>query len=460
MTMTKGKRLSALLAATALGGLMAVQPAAAQSLQQLQSQVDALSRQVEDLKKQKAGELKVEAKGAPRFSGDGFNKFKVRGRLMADFGHVGDDGTEQASLGTTTEFRRARLGVEGEITSFKYKFEIDFADNEVDIADAYLQWKGKPVSVTIGNQKTPNSLEEQTSSRFTSLMERAQFTDAFGFSRELGIVLATKGDDYTFKAGAFSNGGFSDDDEANGYAFAARGTFSPKFDDVQMHFGAHLLYRDEGAAPTRYRQRPGIHTTDERFVDTRDALPVFGDDGDSQDLNIENDLVFGAEVAAIWNSLHFASEFAYLTSDIDPTLEDDTIGGLTALGDDKYQAWGGYAEVGYFITGETRGYKADKGAFDRTKPKNPVNKGGMGAIQINARVDYLDLNDDDIFPVLGESPGEQLQIGVGVIWIPISHVRFLVNYIYNDVSDAPFNDNGLDGEGEYNVFGIRAQIDW
>ena len=92
MTMTKGKRLSALLAATALGGLMAVQPAAAQSLQQLQSQVDALSRQVEDLKKQKAGELKVEAKGAPRFSGDGFNKFKVRGRLMADFGHVGDDG--------------------------------------------------------------------------------------------------------------------------------------------------------------------------------------------------------------------------------------------------------------------------------------------------------------------------------------------------------------------------------
>ena len=47
-----------------------------------------------------------------------------------------------------------------------------------------------------------------------------------------------------------------------------------------------------------------------------------------------------------------------------------------------------------------------------------------------------------------------------MIWIPISHVRFLVNYIYNDVSDAPFNDNGVDGEGEYNVFGIRAQIDW
>lgn len=448
MTMTKGKRLSALLAATALGGLMAVQPAAAQSLQQLQSQVDALSRQVEDLKKQKAGELKVEAKGAPRFSGDGFNKFKVRGRLMADFGHVGDDGTDQASLGTTTEFRRARLGVEGEITSFKYKFEIDFADNEVDIADAYLQWKGKPVSVTIGNQKTPNSLEEQTSSRFTSLMERAQFTDAFGLSRELGIVLATKGDDYTVKAGVFSNGGFSDDDEANGYAFAARGTFSPKFDDIQTHFGAHILYRDEGAAPNRYRQRPGIHTTDERFVDTNDALPTGG-------FLVENDLVFGAELAALYGSFHFASEFAYLTADVDPS-----VGDIVPLADDKYSAWGGYAEVGYFITGETRGYKADKGAFDRTKPKNPVNKGGMGAIQINARVDYLDLNDDDIFPIAGESPGEQLQIGVGVIWIPISHVRFLVNYIYNDVSDAPFNDNGVDGEGEYNVFGIRAQIDW
>ena len=457
MTMTKGKRLSALLAATALGGLMAAQPAAAQSLQQLQSQVDALSKQVEELKKQKASELKVEAKGAPRFSGDGFNKFKIRGRLMADFGHVGDDDLDEEGfgnegLGTTTEFRRARLGVEGEITNFKYKFEIDFADNEVDIADAYLQWKGKPVSVTIGNQKTPNSLEEQTSSRFTSLMERAQFTDAFGLSRELGIVLGTGGDDYTFKAGVFSNGGFSDDDEANGYAFAARGTFSPKFDDVQTHFGAHILYRDEGAAPSRYRQRPGIHTTDVRFVDTNAA----------GGLDVENDLVFGGEVAAIWNAFHFASEFAYLIADVDPDLGE---GGT--LGDDEYSAWGGYAEIGYFITGESRGYKADKGAFDRTKPKNPVNKGGMGAVQVNLRVDYLDLNDGDIFPIgtvspglVGDQPGEQLQIGAGIIWIPISHVRFLINYVYNDVSDGSVSLNGLDGEGEYNVFGIRAQIDW
>src|SRR3546814_8750459 len=54
--------------------------------------------------------------------------------------------------------------------------------------------------------------------------------------------------------------------------------------------------------------------------------------------------------------------------------------------------FGGYAEVGYFLTsGDTRGYK--DGKFDRTKPKNPVGKGGMGSLQFNLRYDRLDLSD-------------------------------------------------------------------
>ena len=52
--------------------------------------------------------------------------------------------------------------------------------------------------------------------------------------------------------------------------------------------------------------------------------------------------------------------------------------------------WGGYIEAGYFLTGETRGYK--NGTWDRTKVLKPFSKGGWGAFQINGRVDYLDLD--------------------------------------------------------------------
>ena len=52
--------------------------------------------------------------------------------------------------------------------------------------------------------------------------------------------------------------------------------------------------------------------------------------------------------------------------------------------------WGGYVEAGYFLTGETRGYKA--GAWDRTKVLKPFSKGGFGAVQVIGRVDYLDLD--------------------------------------------------------------------
>ena len=44
--------------------------------------------------------------------------------------------------------------------------------------------------------------------------------------------------------------------------------------------------------------------------------------------------------------------------------------------------WGGYIEAGYFLTGETRGYK--NGTWDRTKVLKPFSKGGSGAFQINA----------------------------------------------------------------------------
>jgi phosphate-selective porin OprO/OprP len=72
--------------------------------------------------------------------------------------------------------------------------------------------------------------------------------------------------------------------------------------------------------------------------------------------------------------------------------------------------FGGYAEVGWYITGETRGYR--NGAFDRTRVLRPLSAGGPGAFQVNLRYDRLDLSD------AGVTGGSQNAYLASLIWIP------------------------------------------
>ncbi|MFZ5609054.1 MAG: OprO/OprP family phosphate-selective porin [Pseudomonadota bacterium] len=438
--------LARALASTALVGAMALAaaPARAQSteaqLKMLQEQVKALQAQIEALSKQqeqaaaeKAAPVKVEAKGAPRFSGDGFKDFKIRGRLQSDFGTVsGSDRLGDPGLGSTTEIRRARLGVEGKIEAFKYKFEVDYADNEVDIADALVSWDMGPANLVIGNQKTTNSMEEMTSSRFTAFLERGGFTDAFGFERMLGVSLDFSGKNYGLLAGVYSDGGLSGNDEAAGYALSARGYVAPRFEGGFAHLGASVLYRDQGAAPTRYRNRPLLHTTNTRFIDANLGA-----------LGVDNDVTFGLEAAAVMGPLWAASEWNFLKANL----------GTPVTGaDNSFSASGGFAHVGWFLTGEQRGYK--DGVWDRTKPNAPLGEGGMGAFAVNLGLDYTDLSDAGV----GVAGGRQTGYLASLMWIPQAYVRFIAQYGYIDISA----DRSLNGVPVDNVstFGLRAQIDW
>ena len=114
--------------------------------------------------------------------------------------------------------------------------------------------------------------------------------------------------------------------------------------------------------------------------------------------------------------------------------------------------WGGYIEAGYFITGETRGYK--NGLWDRTKVLKPFSKGGFGAVQVIGRVDYLDLDNKALkngctnnfltgvcaapssATLLGKG-GKQLGFLAGVTWIPEDYLRVLVNYSHASIEGGP-----------------------
>lgn len=429
----------ALLGATALtavhGAAMAQEATAttaeemASQVEFLQAQVEAMQAQLDELKKKSAAATPG-WKGAPEFKGDGFT-FKLRGRLQYDFGYLGrPEGVSNEGLGFSNELRRGRLGVEGQIAGpFAYKFEVDFAGNEVEVADAFFQWKGGDTSVSVGHHNNFQSLEELTSSRFSSFLERAAFTDAFGFERRIGVSAGFQQGDFRIDAGVFTDDISSAGDGNNSYSLDARAVYAPKMGDAQLHFGGSAHYRDlqDTAGELRYRQRPQIHSTSVRFVGT-------------PNLDVGKETSYGLEAAGIFGPLHVAGEAHWLKASLlTPAASDPTF-------------FGGYAEVGYFLTGESRGYKS--GVFDRTKVLNPIDKGGWGALQAVARVDYLDLSDAGIVG------GKQTAYQLGLTWIPVDHVRFLANYSHLQFDNAAIPAAGGDRDYGVDVFGVRAQLDF
>jgi len=427
------KQITALLTATALSAATTV-PVQAQSIEDLKAQLAALAKRIEELEKkqetaEKASAPKV-SKSEPALAiatQDGLFEMNIRGRVFADAGWGSDDdGTMDFQR---TEFRAARIGVEGKAwKNIKYRFEADFAHNSVSLSDVFLQYAGSAGSVKVGHFKTPNSLEEQTSARHTTFMERASFTDAFNLSRMIGVGYSTGGDVWTLNAGVFSGSAASGvENEAD--AIAARLTYGGSMSDATWMVGASARFQNNGDNDLyRYRQRPHNHLSD-RFVATGRIA--------------EKDSFFGVEAAVQSGPFHAAGEWATLTAnDGGSQGRDATFSG-------------GYFEAGWFITGETKPLKLAKGAFDRPKIDNPIHKGGFGAWQVAAKYDYIDLTDNGVFG------GEQTTWILGVNWYLNRHTRFMANYSHSSIKDAfDVAANGADGENKADTLGIRFQIDW
>lgn len=378
-----------------------------------------------------AAPLEIGFVGAPEIEGEGGWSFKPFGRLNIDAGLFDAPDSTGRDDGFNSEIRRARLGVEGDIPgSFGYKIEVDFAGGEVDVTDAIITYKDGPVKLTVGQHNNFQSLEELNSSRWSSFMERAAFTDAFGFARRLGASAEVDVTDFIMlQAGVFTDN--IADLPGDRWSGDLRLVASPKVGDAQLHLGGSLHYADIGDGNTvRYRQRPLVHFTSERFINTGTMAA-------------QSEFGAGIEAAVISGPFHAVAEgFWQNANDI-------------GVAKDNANFFGGYAEVGMFLTpGDSRGYRGGK--FNRTRPVHPVNEGGMGALQINLRYDYLDLNDADA----GIIGGQQNGYFASLIWVPTDYTRLTLNYGRLDYDDAIYATAGGDRSYGVDVVGMRAQIDF
>ena len=125
---------------------------------------------------------------------------------------------------------------------------------------------------------------------------------------------------------------------------------------------------------------------------------------------------------------------------------------------------GGYATVGYFLTGEHRPYDRKAGAIDRVIPKaNLTQCGGFGAWEIAARWSYIDLTDNLI------RGGTMQNMTAGVNWYTNSYCKFVFNYIHSWADSPDFTGFGAIGptydtsrlvSNQTDAFGIRCQLDF
>lgn len=379
------------------------------------------------------------------YNGD-FN-LRIGGRIMFDMGwSTDDDSASRSNIGNQTdwfEFRRARLYTQGDIYgNIKYKLQLDFADGSLSTKDAYIAivTKGHRYlenvvdEVKFGHFKEPFSLNELTSSKYITFIERATPVSLLAPSRNPGAAVSKYWSDHQvgYAAGIFKS---ADDGEAaydGGYAFTGRVTWAPWLEEggeKLLHLGGSYSYRHEASGSTRYRTRGPQHIGN-RPLDTGTINEV-----DSTNL-------MGAEVAFTYGPFSMQSEYLAASLASVDKQDDLCINGF-------------YVQAGYFITGEHRVYK--KGTFSRVKPRqNYSPEGGWGAWEVAARYSYTDIDDGSAGQL--SRPGDGTAVTLGLNWYLNPNTRVMFNYIRScwDIGDS----SATGFTEDIDTFIVRFQVDF
>ncbi len=411
-------------------------------------------------------------------SGSSTSTMKVAGRVHIDsWNYPGDspgvnvfeygdpEFTPQNRLG----FRRMRFGVRGTVEEqMNYRIEMEFASgNDVEFRDVWIGFEDLPLFQTllIGNQKRPYGLDHINSSRYNVFIERPFIIEAFNIdARRLGIESYGVSDDEVFnwRFGVFNQRLIQDEgqyisDHLQGQV-AGRFASTYLWEDDGYYYG-HAAIAGTLAEPdgdpnriqaeneARFRHRPEARTVsrwlDTGFIEGADWYRL---------LALEHVINFGP--------LQIVGEYQFNTV----TRTDIPLG--PGIDKDVF-LHGGYIYAAYFLTGEHMPWDRKAGMLGRIKPNENFHlvdhlcgtcsdgKSGWGAWQVAARYSYADLTDEDIFGGVGES------LTLGMVWYWNANANLQANYIWGNISERMVEADGqVFTEGDYEVFGMRARIDF
>ena len=394
----------------------------------------------------KEAAAKAKAAGSP--------SVKVGGRVFADWYGYNQDAASFAQIGDQQNgfrFDAVRLFASGSAFHVvDYKVEFDIAGTQLDplivqaptFKDVYIAVKELPLlgHLKVGHYKEPFSMDQLTSSRFVTFMERS-LADVFAPARNVGVMAYdhTESENFTWGVGAFISENIDEPpifrNDNGGTAATMRCTYLPWYDEATegrglIHVGMAYSYRDIADGTVRFRQRPEAELGS-RVVDTGDILGVPAYQ------------LLGLEAAAVYGPFRLQTEymkaFVQRSGFADPEFD------------------GVYLQISYFLTGEQRMYKRSAGTFsDRVKPfenffrvrdENGEVHTGKGAWELAYRWSYLDLNSGAI------AGGDVTDHTFGVNWYLNPYTRLMLNYVNSDLRRF-----GL--TGNMDIVETRFQIDF
>lgn len=356
---------------------------------------------------------------------------KFGGSIMYDYGFFSLNNEAESNgyklfSDNGNEFRRARLFTSGTIYSnVDFKLQIDFAGGEVVLKDAFITIKKLPVvgNFRVGHFKEPHRLESLTSSKYITFLERALPINVIP-ERNSGFMIFN---DFVNKQMSWQIGLFrgadratSDSPEANGdYALTSRLTgLAVNNEKTLLHLGVSHSYRKPQEDKTfGYSVRPEVHLSN-RYIKTN----IEG---------VKNVNLLNFEAALVAGSFSLQGEFSQ--TNVNSSIKDETFNSF-------------YTQASYFLTGEKRKYKNSLVGFDRVKPNKNFGENGSGALELAFRYSLIEGMNDD----------EMSNITAGLNWHLNPATRIMANYVISNIE----NNTQFTGDGQFNAFQMRFQIDF
>jgi phosphate-selective porin OprO/OprP len=272
------------------------------------------------------------------------------------------------------------------------------------------------LSLAVGKQKEPISMERLVPLAFWPMQERAAALDALLPARNVGIVLSGTGFDrrVTLAGGVFNDwfdAGQSFSESSN--QFVGRTTWLPFIsadESSLLHLGFGVRYTD-GREKQRYRATPEFNQS-----------PVFVD---TDLLNADNAMTYNPEVS--WRMGPFWLSTEAVFKDVSaPQLDNPLFHGYHISG-----SWS--------LTGEMRPYNRRSGVFGQLPVAKPVTEGGLGALELAMRWSNLDLAQKQV------EGGELGVLSLGLNWWPVRAASLSANYRYSTLTrfDTTGKSSGL-----------------
>lgn len=265
-----------------------------------------------------------------------------------------------------SEVRRARITLKYLTDSnWDAKLQFDLSNEGNEIKDGYIRYRAWDyANISLGQQKEPFGLENQSGSRHLLFIERSISSEALAPGRSLGLKFNGEIAKLNWSAGLFSS-----EDDGDATSLSARAIYQAWHSKNQhWHFGTSFSLRELNGEEFRINQALEVHTADSSI------------EGDS--INANNTRILGFET--LWTNKKLILMGEWITESVNGYDEQITLSSADIT--QRYE--GGYMQIAYSPNKSTR--KIKNGLLSA-----PSSLKGAGRWEVSYRISEFSLIDEN-----------------------------------------------------------------